>query len=243
MPLLSQPQPPASATPAPGPASATPAPPALPSPISSEQADFLRVRREALGSQLESAQDRRNEIVEELRNDEISATERAGLESRLRVLDERLLQIEKDIASNGQQLALAPPRTEDLTSNQVPAPDRSPAGFAARMNPNAFMVLSFMLLVPIVVLWSRRLLAPDRGPRQDPAELAQVRARLDKMELALESVAVEVERVGEGQRFLTQAMRQEAPMRAAADPVALPAGLPGVGAPQREAARAELPRD
>lgn len=176
-------------------------------PISPEQAEFLRAKRTALSNQLESVQDRRNDVAEQLRDQETSASERPGLENRLRVLDERLVQIEKEMAVNSAQLANAPARRSSEQSTTVAGGrDRGVRGF----NPNLVTVLSFALLMPFAVQVARRWFAPNsaRSDRQQSAEAAALRDRMDKMESAVEAVAIEVERIGEGQRFLTQAMSE-----------------------------------
>ena len=43
---------------------------------------------------------------------------------------------------------------------------------------------------------------------EDRRDLAQVNARLDRMELTLESLAVEMERVAEGQRFTSRLLAE-----------------------------------
>ena len=174
-----------------------------PQPISSEQAAFLRTRRDALSNQLESVQERRNEVADQLRSDETQAAERPGLQDRLAVLDERLVQIEKDIASNSEQLANAPARGREGTT--VPA--SGGRGFPINVNGNLLTIFSFALLMPFAIQLARRLFAPNRGPsRRELADLAAMQQRMNAMDGAIDAVALEVERIGEGQRFLTQAM-------------------------------------
>ncbi len=199
----------------PSPAVAPPAPPAAPyaavvdgsgkvfsaQPITREQADFLRNRRDALSRQLESVQERRDEVADQLRSDETQAAERPGLQDRLKVLDERLVQMEKDIAANSEQLANAPSSRREETT----APPGRDRGFS--VNGNMVSLLSFALLMPFAIQLARRWFSPDRGPsRRDLTELAAVQERLNRMDSAIDAVAIEVERIGEGQRFLTQAM-------------------------------------
>ena len=180
----------------------------IPQQITREQAAFLRARREALSKQLESAQGRREDVANTLRGDETQAAERPGLQERLRVLDERIVLLEKEIAANGEQLANAPP---DAGSDRV-AIAGSPSGargFWERASPNKITFFAFLLLLPVVVRLARRFIAPNRTPsRQELAELAAMRERMDTLDGALDAVAIEVERIGEGQRFLTQAMTE-----------------------------------
>lgn len=174
----------------------------VPTPISREQAAFLRTRRDALSNQLESVQNRRDEVADQLRSDETQAAERPGLQDRLRVLDERLVQIEQEIATNSEQLANAPSRSNEYTG-AASRGERQGGNF----NGNLITVFSFMLLVPFAIQLARRMFSPNRGPsRSDVAERAAIQDRMDKMESSIDAVALEVERIGEGQRFLTQAM-------------------------------------
>jgi hypothetical protein len=221
---------------APGQPVATQGPSQPPAPLAPEQAEFLRLRRTALSNQLESAQERRDEVAEQLRSDETQASERPGLEARLRVLDDRLVQIETEIALNGAQLANAPSRRAD----QVVSTGAARAGnrIIDRVNPNLLTIFGFALLMPFAVQLARRFFAPDRAPRggNQLAEAAAMSSRLDKMESALDAVAIEVERIGESQRFLTQAMT---------DPIARGTAIGAgafEGAQARERDAVEVPR-
>ena len=150
-------------------------------------------------------------LADALRSDETQAAERPGLEERLKVLDQRLVQIEQEIAVNGEQLANAPAEAgSEAVAGVAPSPGRD--GFLGRASPNTVVFLSFLLLLPVVVRLSRRFIAPNRRPsRTELAEMAAMRERMDKLDGALDAVAIEVERIGEGQRFLTQAMTENIP--------------------------------
>jgi hypothetical protein len=177
-------------------------------PIAPELAAFLRARRDALSNQLESVQGRRDDVAEKLRSDETQAVERPGLQDRLRVLDDRLIQIEQEIATNSEQLANAP-ADERSEGQTAVAPQPGFDTFISRVNPNAVTFLGFLLLLPIVVRLTRRFIAPVRGAStRDLAELSTLKERMEKLDGAVDAVAVEVERIGEGQRFLTQAMTE-----------------------------------
>jgi hypothetical protein len=58
--------------------------------------------------------------------------------------------------------------------------------------------------VPIARAYSRRLDAESRNPRL-PTEVTD---RLERMEHAIDSIAVEVERITEGQRFTTKLLSE-----------------------------------
>ena len=57
---------------------------------------------------------------------------------------------------------------------------------------------------PIARAYARRI---DREPRQ-PAVPPDVSARLERMEQAIDSIAIEVERISEGQRFTTKLLAE-----------------------------------
>ena len=113
----------------------------------------------------------------ELRNTDTQASERPGLESRLKVLDERLIQIERDMAINSGELANAPARSQAQDgSSTSPA---SGGGFRGA-NPNLITVGGFLLLMPLALQFARRKFGPAsaRFDRQAQAEAAALRERI-----------------------------------------------------------------
>jgi hypothetical protein len=60
--------------------------------------------------------------------------------------------------------------------------------------------------VPIARAYARKM---ESGPRDDHA-LPDVTRRLERMEQAIDSIAVEVERIAEGQRFTTKLLAERA---------------------------------
>jgi len=70
--------------------------------------------------------------------------------------------------------------------------------------------------VPLARAYTRRMDAESRNPRI-PSEVTQ---RLERMEQGIDAMAVELERIGEGQRFVTQLMSDRAKK------AALPEGVP-----------------
>jgi hypothetical protein len=86
---------------------------------------------------------------------------------------------------------------------------------------------SFILLLPLVIAWSRRLWQRG-GPR--PSVDLENSPRLQRMEQAIESIALEVERIGEAQRFTTKLLADRQP-EAAARIGAAPRREPGTVTP------------
>jgi hypothetical protein len=59
--------------------------------------------------------------------------------------------------------------------------------------------------VPVARAWAKRL---ERGPMPGPSLSPDVQARLERMEQAIDSIAIEVERISEGQRFTTKLLAE-----------------------------------
>jgi|SRR5688572_7731795 len=65
-----------------------------------------------------------------------------------------------------------------------------------------FMMLAFIIVgLPLARAFARRM---DR--RGQPAPASEIAPRLDRIEQAIEAIAIEVERVSEGQRYTTKAI-------------------------------------
>ncbi|GLC24518.1 hypothetical protein [Roseisolibacter agri] len=168
-------------------------------PTTAREMRALRSRRSELSNQLNSAADRRERLVNELRRMP-EGQAREGVEQRIQLLDQRILQLETDIAQTGQLVVAAP--AELLTSSSEatriiqtggPRIDVAPIGVA----------FTLAVLMPIAIAFARRIwkrtgAAPVRAASREDTE------RLMRLEQAVDTIAVEVERISEGQRFVTQ---------------------------------------
>lgn len=192
-------------------------------PTTREGLATLRARRSELSNQLNSAQERRDELAEQLRSGNVSGADRAGIEARLKVLDSRILGLEQEIANTGRLMAQAP--ALGSTGRGTPFPGGPSRG--RDLNVTAISVIfTIFVLAPIAVAIARGIW--KRGVRiVPPAPSPMDQARFDRLEQAVEAIAVEVERIGEGQRFVTQLLAQNAgreraalgaPARGADDP-------------------------
>lgn len=68
-----------------------------------------------------------------------------------------------------------------------------------------FMVVAIVLGFPIVRMMTKRIEKQSVAPPQIPAD---VTARLERIEQSIEAVALEVERIAEGQRFTTKLLSE-----------------------------------
>ena len=171
-------------------------------PLSAGEVRELRARRSELLDQLKRAQNRRELVVSELPGSE--GANRAGLEQRLTVLDERIMQLESEMAATERAVAASP---GSLRIESGPSRGESDAWVAI---PVVFILF---VLFPLAFAKTRRMWKGTSAPRASPVEAG----RLERIEQAVEAIAVEVERVSEGQRFVTKLLSE-----ADRKPVALP---------------------
>ena len=166
-----------------------------------EQA-ILQAQREALSGQIINVRDRRNSIARSY--ERASGANRAGLEQQLRVLDDRILQLEQDLAESGR--ALYQSNVVSTSTGMVPRP-------FGNISPGQFTGISiiFILFVlgPLAASFGRLMWRRSTKPAMPPGWY-DASQRLERLEQAVDTIAVEVERVSEGQRFMTKIMTQNA---------------------------------
>ena len=66
------------------------------------------------------------------------------------------------------------------------------------------MVLAIVIGRPLVSAWAKKL----ENESKRPAIPAEVATRLERMEQSIDAIAVEVERISEGQRFTTKLLAE-----------------------------------
>jgi hypothetical protein len=76
----------------------------------------------------------------------------------------------------------------------------------------------FIVLAPLSFAYARRLWKRPTAPLQ-PTSWPEAAARLERMEQAVDAIAIEVERVSEGQRFMTRVLTEQPARNANAGPV------------------------
>jgi FtsZ-binding cell division protein ZapB len=187
-------------------------------PLTQQDVDALQDQRNELSNQLISANTRRNELSRSLRSAR-AGPDQTGLESRITQLDGRITTIEGDIAASGRALSAAPSGLIRQTSTSTGVPSGRFGQPSASQMTAITIIGMITVLMPLSIAFGRALLR--RANRPPPPQIPKdVSDRLERMEQGIEAVALEVERIGEGQRFVTQLMSDRA-QRAA-----LPEGVP-----------------
>ncbi len=167
-----------------------------------EMYEAAQAQRRLLRDQLSSTESDREEVAQQLRQPNVSGADKEGLEAQIRLLDTRVLDLR-------QQLADAQLR-ESQTAGVPGATAESPQSVANErfeMMLVGGVIITLALGIPLVLGYSRRLWKRAAVTLSMTPELDR---RLDSIDRAIETTALEVERIGEGQRFVTQLMAQRA---------------------------------
>ena len=193
------------------PAAPVPATPVQPSffaqtgptrPLTPQEASVIREQRSEMSSQLNSAQGRREELLDQLRAAP-PGTEQ-GLRDQYQVLSDRIVAIENDIEASGRVLrtgqvpagiTLVPPRSFN-TGNRTDDAERGAA-------------LAAVILIPIGAIYMLRAFRRRRrGGRRAVEVNTEHEARFERLEQAVDAIALEIERVGESQRYQTKLLAE-----------------------------------
>jgi hypothetical protein len=172
-------------------------------PSTAQEIHGLHARRDLLRDQLARASNRREELVGQM-NTGMSDDARAGMQQRLTLLDQRILEIERDQATTEQLLSNTPPELLAMTESMP----RQGGGMVDGDEAVAWAFFAFgvgMVLAMIIGRWRRRRRARrDAGRTPAPGQ----DRRFDQLTQAVDAIAEEVERIGEGQRFVTQLLSE-----------------------------------
>jgi hypothetical protein len=172
-------------------------------PLTAEAVSAMRNTRGELSDQLVSAAGRREDLAEELAN--ASAGQRPQLEARIKQLDDRILAIETEIARTGALIARAP--GQYLADSDTPI--LGPLTGLQSPNMTAIgIVLTIFVLAPIALSMSRLIWRRGSNPARPVVDQEQ-NERLRRLEGNVDAIALEIERISEGQRFVTKLLAEK----------------------------------
>lgn len=191
------PTPQAPATPVTAAPSAAPAVAGVPRTVAELQ--NLRAQRNELSSQLENVAARRARLSSSLAGKE--GSNRQGIEARISVLDKRMLQLESDLSETGHQLSLAP------GALVAGAEAQQFNGMMSDSQAALTGVFILFVLAPIAFAAARMMWKRTNRPVQQ-AMSDDASKRLERLEQGMDAIAIEIERVSEGQRFVTRLLSE-----------------------------------
>ncbi|WP_156799053.1 hypothetical protein [Gemmatimonas aurantiaca] len=209
----------------PAPPPAPPAPQPIEFPVTIQQPgavgaqevyEGMVAQRKELRNQLDRLEDQRRDLSNELRSENITTSDRTGVEARLKETDARISSVEGQIA----QADLAVAKAAAIPGAIVERPPIQRDGPPEELVAIPIVFIMFVL-GPLAIAYARRIW--KRGATVIAPVPREVHDRLDQMAQSIESIAIETERIGEGQRFLTRVMSEQNRLGAGpAQPIAVP---------------------
>ena len=200
------------------PQSTPPSPPAPPAP---GDQNIIRIRqnatspmsvyeaatahREEIIQQLDQLRSVRNRITSELTNDETRGVDRTGLEARLVAIDARIAEADKAMAAadaNVAQAAAIPGAVAGVRARERAERQQEDAHVPQELPFVLGGIAIVAIGMPFSIAFARRIWR--RGAAVVTSIPAELMERMARVEQGVESIAIEVERIGEGQRFMTR---------------------------------------
>jgi hypothetical protein len=202
-------------------------------PKTAEELTRVIERREELRGQLQSLNDQRAQLAEQVQR--IGDPDvRSGPLARLKALDERLGRIEREV--QGADEAIAQAKANGVSSEGttvIRVPDVPPPAFPdfPQLPPSDFLsqqaipwrervlnsleVTAPITLATVVLLGALLYWRISRSVKnQFSSLLAMQQSRLEEIQRSVDTVAVEIERVSENQRFVTKLVGERPAERA-----------------------------
>lgn len=160
----------------------------------------LKSRQDVLNNQVRELTEKRDELAGNM--SDRSGVDLEGAQNRLKALDAQLQQAEADLGAVTKEMANAAPAELSFETRTVyrgfDDGDMVGAGFGGA-------AIMFALFIPLIYRTFRRRRWVPAGTTSKPEIGSE---RIERMEMAIDSIAVEMERVSENQRFMTRLMTE-----------------------------------
>jgi hypothetical protein len=187
---------------------AVPAPPRVNIPIGqgSPRAVYeaARAKREVLGEYMSRLLNRRENVADRLNEPDVTPAEKAALEEHLKELNTRIIDMEKQLHASDAEVAAA--AGVPGSTAREPRPMQFPAGPSEDVYIAGVIFFGTACLI-VAFAFARRLW---KGATKVVAQVPPaLDARFTRFEQALDAMAIEIERVSEGQRFLTKILGEQ----------------------------------
>ena len=158
----------------------------------------LSNQNEVLQSQMRQLVSQRSDLVSQLSDaGDAGGAAKTGLEGRIASLDKQIAGVDQQIALSDAQISNAAAVPGAVVPRPVIVRSDTPDGAYAL--GGMFMVV---VLLPLTIAYARRIWR--RGGAVVSNIPAELMARMQRIEQAVETSGLEIERIGEGQRFITK---------------------------------------
>lgn len=175
----------------------------IPIPQSESDISALYARRQDIRDQIASNERVRSSLVAEIRSAP-EGVSRTGLEQRITVIDQDILRLQKQLSTISQQLDVAP---SELIQNTT-QPSTNGAyndGWEEGMATGMFTTAAALTAIFLFFRWRRK-----RRKKKGLPEVGEgaESPRMERLEQGMEAIAIEIERISEGQRFVTKLLSE-----------------------------------
>lgn len=171
-------------------------------PSTPQAVEGLRAQRAELQAQVNQLRENRSELGATI--DRMGDSPgRAALQQRVAEVDQRILRLERQIDGINEQIANAP------AIAMTPVVTLPPGGTFERALAREIVpitaIVTVFFLAPLAIAFARLLWKRGTAVASRPALGEQaIMTRLDALQTSVDAMALEVERISEGQRYLTK---------------------------------------
>jgi hypothetical protein len=162
----------------------------------------LKSRQDVLENQVRQLTEKRDELAGNM--NERRGVDLDGAQNRLKALDAQLQQAEADLNAVTKEMAAAAPAELSYETRTVYQGHDDGDMIGAGVGGASIM---FALFIPLLYrTFRRRRWVPSGTTSTQTAAIGG--ERIERMEMAIDSIAVEMERVSENQRFMTRLLTE-----------------------------------
>ena len=164
--------------------------------------EAARAVRNELRNQLDRLVEQRHGMLRELEDHDVAGPATAGMQARIQGLDARIAQIDIAIAQADANVAAAAAVPGAVVDPPEVMRDGPPREVFFMVPPLLAIVFFPMAIAHARRIWKK---ATGHAPASIPSDLSD---RLSRLEAMGETTALEVERIVEGQRFVTRLLTE-----------------------------------
>jgi hypothetical protein len=196
-------------TPVPAVAPPAPVPQAA---IAGQSIDALRTQLGDMNVQLAGLRAQWNGLQDQLNSMLKSNPSRPAVVAKWSDVGVQIAQVEGDVARVKAQIALK----QGVPVVGVPAPPGTRSGPDPDMITEMSFVLLLVIFIPSSIAYARRIWRGKPAPQPRDSRDDVSPKRMERMEQAIDAIAIEIERVSEGQRFVTKVLADRMPASSSA---------------------------
>src|SRR5688500_4855004 len=163
-----------------------------------------KASRDELKSQLDRIVSERHSLLSEIEDHPVGGPAIACMQQRIVQLDARIAELDIAVAKADAAVATAAAQPGAVVEPPRPYRDGPPEEMFI-----AIPTLATLAMLPIIIAYARRIWRRGGAPAAPAQISADLSDRLTRLEALGEATALEVERIGEGQRFVTRLLTEK----------------------------------